>query len=213
MLQKVVAHLSAYASPGTTRWAAPMAESYMVGQILLDRVEVMSRDSGQERLFDDHPVPAQVRSAALFATFGGYEEHPWIAQILHERIVEISQDPSKETVILLAHGDKAEGGNTKWLQVMQANIERLKQEPHCAKLNVIRAATAREDWPELRDKAVGEIRALIQEDAKYGRVLVIADRLYGAGPYKKLLSGLDYVLNERGWRIRPSPSGLKKEFE
>ena len=28
------------------------------------------------------------------------------------------------------------------------------------------------------------------------RVLVIADRLYGSGPYKKLLADLDYVLNE-----------------
>lgn len=81
---------------------------------------------------------------------------------------------------------------------MHANIERLKQEPHCAKLKAIRAATAREDWPELRDKAVGEIRTLIQEDAKHGRVLIIADRLYGSGPYKKLLADLDYVLNEKG---------------
>lgn len=146
----------------------------------------------------DHPVPAQVRSAALFATFGGYEEYPGIAQILHERIVEISQDPSRESVLLLAHGDKGEEGNTKWLQVMQANIERLQQEPHCAKLKAIRAATVREDWPELRDKAVGEIRALIQDNAKHGRVLVIADRLYGAGPYRKLLSDLEYVLNDKG---------------
>ncbi|MER3423659.1 MAG: hypothetical protein C4293_10915 [Nitrospiraceae bacterium] len=146
----------------------------------------------------EHPVPAQVRSAALFATFGGYEEYPGIAQILHERIVKISQDPSKESVILLAHGDKAEEGNAKWLQVMQANIERLQHEPHCAKLQAIRAATVREDWPELRDKAVSEIRTLIQEDAKHGRVLVIADRLYGSGPYRKLLSNLEYMLDEKG---------------
>lgn len=146
----------------------------------------------------DHSVPAQIRSAALFASFGGYEEDPGIAEILHERILEISQDPSNESVILLAHGDKAEEANTKWLQVMQANIERLKQEPHCAKLKAIRAATAREDWPELRDKAVDGIRTLIQKDAKQGRVLIIADRLYGSGPYKKLLADLDYVLNEKG---------------
>lgn len=39
---------------------------------------------------------------------------------------------------------------------------------------------------------------MIQEDAREGRVLVIADRLYGSGPYKKLLLGLDYVLNDKG---------------
>jgi hypothetical protein len=51
VLQKVVAHLPAYAVAGTTRWAMPMAESYLVGQILLDRVEAVSRDPEQERLF------------------------------------------------------------------------------------------------------------------------------------------------------------------
>jgi hypothetical protein len=146
----------------------------------------------------DRPVPAPVCSAAVFATFGGYEEYSGTPEILHARILEISRNPHEETVILLAHGDKAEEDNTKWLQVMNANIERLKQEPHCAKLKAIRAATVREDWPELREKAVDEIRTLMQEEAKHGRVLVIADRLYGSGPYKKLLSDLDYALNEKG---------------
>jgi sirohydrochlorin ferrochelatase len=146
----------------------------------------------------DHEVPAQVRSAALFATFGGYEHYSGMAEVLHERIMEISQDPSRETVILLAHGDKSDEGNATWLSVMQANIERLKRDPHCAKLRAIRAATVGEDWPELRERAVAEVRAMIQEAAKTGRVLVIADRLYGSGPYKKLLNGLDYVMNEKG---------------
>jgi hypothetical protein len=112
--------------------------------------------------------------------------------------MEVSQDPSKETVLLLAHGEKTDSGNARWLQVMEANISRLKKEPHCSKLRSIRAATVREDWPELREKAVAEIRHTIQEEAKEGRVLVIADRLYGSGPYKKLLAGLDYVLNDKG---------------
>lgn len=146
----------------------------------------------------DAALPAQVRSAALFATFGGYEEYPAIAEVLHERILEISRDPANETVILLAHGEKTDAGDAKWLAAMQANIERLKQDPHCARLKAIRAATVREDWPELREKAVAETRGMIQEGARTGRVLVIANRLYGSGPYKKLLNGLDYVMNEKG---------------
>ena len=46
--------------------------------------------------------PSQVRSAALFATFGGYEESSDVTRILHERIVEVSREPSRETVILIA---------------------------------------------------------------------------------------------------------------
>ena len=81
---------------------------------------------------------------------------------------------------------------------MNANIERVKQDPRCATFKAIKAATVREDWPDLREKAVAEVRRMIQEDAKSGRVLVIADRLYGSGPYKKLLNGLEFALNDKG---------------
>ncbi|MGH7233422.1 MAG: hypothetical protein ACREJU_18980, partial [Nitrospiraceae bacterium] len=146
----------------------------------------------------DPALPEQVRSSALFVSFGGYEESPEIALILHERIIEVSQDPSNETVILVAHGEKTDEGDARWLSVMNANIERLKKDPHCATLKAIRATTVREDWPEKRDKAVAELRQMVVSHAEEGRVLVIADRLYGAGPYKKLLADLDYVLNEKG---------------
>lgn len=62
----------------------------------------------------DSPPPGQVRSAALFATFGGYEEDPGIVEMLHERILEVSRDPSQETVILVAHGDKRDENNAHW---------------------------------------------------------------------------------------------------
>ncbi len=166
---------------------------YLLG--LSDSPGLEGRHSGHDR---EATPPAQIRSAALFMTFGGYEEDSGIVEALHERIQEISRDPSQEIVILVAHGDKRDEDNTHWLSVMQANIERLKRDPHCVKLRAILAATVREDWPELRERAVAEIRNLIDAQAKTGRVLVIADRLYGAGPYRKLFDGLDYVLNDKG---------------
>lgn len=144
-------------------------------------------------------APSQIQSAALFSTVGGYEEYPGIAEVLCARIKEVSKDPAKETVILLAHGARTDEGNAKWLSVMNTNIERVKKDSRCASLKAIKAATVREDWPEQREKAVAAVRDMIQEDAKNGRVLVISNRLYGSGPYKKFLSGLDYVLNEKGF--------------
>ena len=146
----------------------------------------------------DEAYQAQVRSAALFSTFGGYEEYPGMAEVVCERIKEISKEPAKETAILLAHGAKADEDNAKWLSVMNANLERAKKDARCAGIKAIKAATVREDWPEQREKAVAEVRKMIEEDAKTGRVLVIANRLYGSGPYKKFLKGLEYVLNEKG---------------
>ena len=143
--------------------------------------------------------PIQIRSAAVFSTFGGYEEGADIAQVLHERIMEVSQDPSEETVIVLAHGTKSDEDNQRWLSVINANIDKLRKDPHCAKLKAIKAMTVREDWPELREKAVKEVRTLIQESSKTGRVLVISNRLYGPGPYPKMLAGLDFELNGKGF--------------
>jgi len=147
----------------------------------------------------DAEIPPQIRSAALFSTFGGYtEQFPPIASVLCERMREVSQDPAKETVVLLAHGSKSDEDNNHWLSVMQANIELVKKDPRCGSFRTITAATVREDWPEKREEAVRRVRALIEEASKTGRVLVIAHRLYGSGPYKKMLNGLNYVLNEKG---------------
>ncbi|MBS0178299.1 MAG: hypothetical protein JSR20_06010 [Nitrospira sp.] len=143
-------------------------------------------------------APQQIRSAAVFASFGGYEEAPEVARILHERIVQLSREPNQETVLLIAHGERTDEGNAVWLSVMQSHIERLRQDPHCAQLKAIQAATVREDWPEQRDKAVKEIRTMIEEASKNGRALLVADRLYGAGPYRHLFEGLDYALNDQG---------------
>jgi sirohydrochlorin ferrochelatase len=143
-------------------------------------------------------APPQVRTAARFSTFGGYEQNPEIAVVLHKRIAELSKDPANETVLLLAHGEGTEEGNNKWLSVMNQNIERLRQDPHCAKLKAIKALTVREDWPKEREKAVADVRATIDEASKQGRVLIIANRLYGSGPYKKMLKGLNFELNEKG---------------
>lgn len=165
---------------------------YILG--LSDRSPADSHGSGH----GSTNAPPQVRTAALFSTFGGYEQNPEIALVLHKRIAELSKDPTNETVLLLAHGEGTEAGNDAWLSVMNQNIERLRQDPHCAKLKAIKALTVREDWPKEREKAVAAARAAIEEAGKHGRVLVIANRLYGSGPYRTMLKGLTYEMNDKG---------------
>lgn len=143
-------------------------------------------------------APSQVRTAARFSTFGGYEQNPEIALVLHKRIAELSKDPANETVLLVAHGEGTDEGNNQWISVMNQNIERLRQDPHCAKLKTIKALTVREDWPREREQAVAAARAAVEEGGRQGRVLVIANRLYGSGPYRTMLKGLTYEMNDRG---------------
>ncbi|MCP9470449.1 MAG: hypothetical protein NNA31_10675 [Nitrospira sp.] len=143
-------------------------------------------------------APPQVRTAVTFSAFGGYEQNPDIATVLHKRIAELSQDPTEETVLLLAHGDGTDEGDNRWIAVMNEHIARLRQEPHCAKLKDIKAFTVREDWPGKREKAVAAVRSTIEEASRDSRVLVIAHRLYGAGPYRHMLAGLNFELNDKG---------------
>jgi sirohydrochlorin ferrochelatase len=143
-------------------------------------------------------APPQVRTAVTFSTFGGYEQNPDIATVLHKRIAELSQDPTEETVLLLAHGDGTDEGDNRWIAVMNEHIARLRQEPHCAKFKGIKAFTVREDWPGKREQAVAAVRATIEEASRDSRVLVIAHRLYGAGPYRRMLAGLNFELNDKG---------------
>jgi hypothetical protein len=112
--------------------------------------------------------------------------------------MEISQVPHRETVILVSHGDKTDEGNAHWLSIMQANVARLRKDPHCIQLKAIHAATVRDDWPDKRDRAGAKVRRLIQEGGRDGQILIVADRLYGAGPYQDFFKGLDYRLNEKG---------------
>lgn len=143
-------------------------------------------------------APPQVRTAARFSTFGGYEQNPEIALVLHKRIAELSKDPANETVLLVAHGEGTDEGNDRWISVMNQNIERLRQDPHCAKLKAITALTVREDWPKEREQAVAAARVAVEEGGRQGRVLVIANRLYGSGPYRTMLKGLTYEMNDKG---------------
>jgi len=148
-----------------------------------------------------HPhgeLPPRIRSSIVFQTFGGYEEDPLIADILRQRILEISQRPKDETVILLAHGKRGDGGDQRWLEVINNNIQRI-QENLDTPFRAIKAMTLREDWPEKRAQALQRIRAEIDEgNRRGGRVLIISNRLYGSGPYQRLLEGSTFVMNGQG---------------
>lgn len=149
-------------------------------------------------------LSARVRSSALLSTSGGLEDHPLISEVLLHRVQEVSREPSKETVILLAHGARSDETNLLWLKKMEAQAQFIKERSK-KPFKAIHVATLREDWPEKREKAVEEIRKIIEEASKNGgRAIVISNRITGAGPYQKYLKGLDYIFNGTG--IAPHPN-------
>ncbi|CAI2719322.1 hypothetical protein [Nitrospina watsonii] len=141
--------------------------------------------------------PPQVRSSAVFAGFGGYEEDALICEILKDRVLEISKNPEKEQVLLIAHGARDDERDKRWLRIMQKHADYIDRQTNGA-FKLIRGLTVREDWPDKHEKALKEIRALIEGGSKDGRTLIISNRLYGSGRYDEFFDGLEYEMNRKG---------------
>ncbi|QPJ61992.1 MAG: hypothetical protein G3M70_08940 [Candidatus Nitronauta litoralis] len=141
--------------------------------------------------------PPQVRSGAVFVTFGGYEEDPLICQILMERVEAISQNPSKERVIFLAHGARSDSRDKAWRDLMEKHAEYIRKYTDTP-FHSLHGLTVREDWPDKREKAIEEIRRLISQESGQIRTLVISNRLFGSGRYDEFLKGLKFDMNRSG---------------
>lgn len=149
------------------------------------------------------PVVRKIRSGALFYTVGGFEDSPLYAEVLLERALEVSKDPSRETVILVAHGTNSEERNAYWMANLRSIATYMKTHGG-ERFREIRVATWREDWPEKRKQAVAQIRRMVaaaSEDG--GKAIVIAARATGSGPARDELTGLDYVYNGKGFAPHP----------
>jgi hypothetical protein len=146
-------------------------------------------------------VPFAAKSTLLLST-KGLIESPLIDEILVERVRALSEEPRCERVLFLAHGPADDEENQRWLEEMNARAERIREaEP----FREVRCETLREDWPEKRAVSEKRIREFVKESVDNGeRVIVVPFRVYGFGPYEKVLDGLDYVADGRG--LTPHPN-------
>jgi len=95
----------------------------------------------------------RVRSGAILITRGGWDADPLMAQVLLERTLEVSREPEKKTVILLAHGAGSDEKDLFWLKQIEAQADYIQARAP-KRFKEVKASTLREDWPEKRKKAV-----------------------------------------------------------
>jgi len=151
----------------------------------------------------DGLIPPQIRSSSIINTFGGYEEDNLIAGIFLDRIKEVSKNPTKETIILLAHGSNNDKAEALRKIKMQNHIDWILKK-FKSPFKKITDMVLREDWPEKREEALNEIKKIIREGNETGKVIIISNRLYGSGPYKHFLKGLNFEMNSKG--LAPHPN-------
>jgi sirohydrochlorin ferrochelatase len=140
------------------------------------------------------PPPPRIRSSALFTTTGGLEDSALFAEALLDRALALSKDPSKETIVLTAHGAGSDAQNAHWKKLLASLVSQMRAGKG-APFRAIEAGTWREDWPDKREPEIAAIRALVENGSKDGgRVIVIPARTTSEGPEKELLAGLRFEL-------------------
>ena len=158
-------------------------------------------DSGHGDHGHSDGAAPRIRSAAVLTTSGGLDDHRLFAAALLARAKELSRTPSRETVILTAHGTKEDARNARWIELLESVAGKMRANGGAA-FRDIRVATWREDWPDKREPWVTLVRGWVEEAGRDGDVIVIPARTNGTGPEAELLDGLDYRL---GTGFAPHP--------
>lgn len=122
--------------------------------------------------------------------------------VLLDRARDLSSDPQREDVLVLAHGPGDDAENRRWLEYINARAAKLRSDIPFRHVQVM---TLREDWPDKRREAEDRIRSFVERaKAEGGVAIVIPFRVHGFGPYSRVLEGLDYLSDGRG--LVPHPS-------
>lgn len=139
----------------------------------------------------------KVESKARFNMTGAMDDSLLVAEILLERAAELSNNPAKETVILIGHGPNDEEENRLWLEDMGRLAYYVREKGVFRKVWV---ATIRMDAPkEVKQEAIYKLRLLVETSGKEGRVIIVPHFLAPGVEREivKALEGLSYDFNEK----------------
>lgn len=139
----------------------------------------------------------RIDTTSTFAlTTQGLAEAPEMGAVLVERARALSQDPARESVLILGHGPEDDAENERWLARIDARAAAVRG---ALPFRRVQVETLREDWPEKRADAEARIRAFVAEAGRDGgRAIVIPYRVAGFGPYASVLKDLTYVSDGKG---------------
>ncbi len=142
----------------------------------------------------EHMKLTQLRGPApVIAVTPGLDDHPILGAILADRAKALSRDPARETVVLVAHGPNDDGEAERWLAAMRRLGDQLRAATSVADVDV---RLLRDDAPkEVKDRALGELRASVEERSRRGTALVVPLLMAPgkvADQIPRVLEGLDF---------------------
>jgi sirohydrochlorin ferrochelatase len=176
----------------------------------LEMVGKETPDSSRMRhgmLFPENLQPLSVDTKVIITQ--ALDDHDVVAQILYDRISELSENPADETVLLVAHGPNQENDNEKWIENMESLSRKIQktQKKNGDGFKQIFAFTVRDDAPNpIFNQAKQQLRALVRQADQFGDVIVVPLFLSSGGredAVAERLSGLDFKWN--GKTLLPDP--------
>lgn len=182
---------------------------------------VMHHGSGGHHGAMTHSMPEEelihLDISAEIVMTAALDNHQVVVRILNERMEELSSNPAKETVLLVAHGPNDEQDNRKWVATMESLVHQVQQgreQSGKAGFKQVYALTVRDDAPaEIFEQAKEQLRALVRQSSFTGDVLVVPLFLSSGGreaAVAERLSGLDFKWS--GKTLLPHP-GLSDFIE
>ncbi|MTI86585.1 MAG: hypothetical protein FH748_01305 [Balneolaceae bacterium] len=151
-------------------------------------------------------MPPRIRSGSIFYTTGGLEDSPLFAEALLDRAIALSENPEKETIILVGHGTRTEEGNTRWLENLKSITEHMEKTAREKgyQFRGFKYENWREDWPKLREKRIKNVRSMVKEAGKDGgTAIVIPARTTQGGHARRWLGDLEFRHDGEGFAPHP----------
>ena len=168
-----------------------------------------------------HALKKRIQTRLPLSLVRALDGHPLAAAVLLERARSLSREPSRELVALVGHGPVSDEDNAKWLKTMEGLGQTVWKQGGVA---AFWTATFRDDAaPEVREKAIRELRERVRQASLKYRVIVLPYLLAPGGVEGKIreaLEGLFYVwdgktllphVNISRWIEESIREGLTKE--
>lgn len=154
---------------------------------------------GELKVAPEHVHGPVLQTRAEFLLTPGLDDHPIVSCILAGYVQGMSQEPAKETLVLIAHGPNKEDYDRRWFEALGRQARWLQE---LFGFRRSRVFTLRDDAsPEIREGATARLRQAVREASTDSRVLVLPVLISSGGIQKKIrerLDGLAFTMSEKG---------------
>jgi hypothetical protein len=195
--------MSQHIQLGIDDLVAAGADNIVVVPIVATEYNTMIRQWRYIFGLEDDPAYAtvpRIRTDAniVFAKPPG--DDPFVAEVLVDYASELSTDPAREIVIIVAHGPSEDADNQAQLALM-GNLANIVKED--GGYSAVYSATLQDDAPaEIREANVEKLRNIVTSAGADGKTVIIVTNLMGTytiqSKLRKDLKGLDYKFNAKG---------------